>query len=87
VERRTDEMTTSDLDALTYEQLVEALEGITTKMAEGDIGIEEVAELYERAGQLQEHAAARLERVRERIEGLADERTDGRTDGRTESPA
>jgi exodeoxyribonuclease VII small subunit len=60
-----------ELDAMTYEQLVEALEAITTRMAEGDIGIEEVADLYERAGRLQAHAAARLERVRVRIEGLA----------------
>jgi exodeoxyribonuclease VII small subunit len=60
-----------DLDAMTYEQLVEALEEITAKMAAGDIGIEKVADLYERAGQLHGVAASRLERVRERIEGLA----------------
>jgi exodeoxyribonuclease VII small subunit len=60
-----------DLNALTYEQLVEALESLTARMAAGDIGIEEVADLYERAGELHAAAAARLARVRERIDGMA----------------
>jgi exodeoxyribonuclease VII small subunit len=66
-----------DLAALTYEQLLEALEGLVHRMAAGDIGIEEVADLYERAGRLHAEASARLERVRARIEGLvaADEHT------------
>ena len=41
-------------------------------MAAGDIGIEAVADLYEEAGRLHHEASARLERVRERIEVLAD---------------
>jgi exodeoxyribonuclease VII small subunit len=62
-----------DLDTVTYEQLVEALEAIITRMAAGDIGIEEVADLYEQAGRLHAQAAARLEGVRRRIEGLVEE--------------
>ena len=61
----------SDLDGLTYEQLVEELEALTTRMGSGEIGIEEVADLYERAGRLYTEAQARLERVRERIAALS----------------
>ena len=60
-----------DLDGRTYEQLVEELEAITARMASGEIGIEEVADLYERAGLLYTEAQARLERVRARIEALS----------------
>ncbi len=58
-------------DSLTYEQLVEALEELTRRMADGAIGIEEAVDLYERAGQLHAQAAERLARVQARIEGLA----------------
>ena len=54
-----------------FEDLVEELERITRQMAAGDIGIEEVTDLYERAGRLHAEAATRLEQVRERIERLA----------------
>ncbi len=56
---------------LTYEQLVEALEELTRRMADGDIGIEEAVDLYERAGQLHAQAAERLAAVQARIERLA----------------
>ena len=55
---------------LTFEQLVESLERLTERMASGDIGIEEAADLYERAQHLHGLAAARLSRVQERIERL-----------------
>lgn len=55
---------------LTFEQLVEALESLTERMAAGDIGIEAAADLYERAQHLHALAAARLARVQQRIEGL-----------------
>ncbi|GAC1528706.1 MAG: hypothetical protein NVS3B12_01040 [Acidimicrobiales bacterium] len=61
----------ADLATLTFEQLVEHLEGITRRMAAGDIGIEAVAELYEEAGRLHAEAAERLEGVRRRLETLA----------------
>ena len=60
----------AELDALSYEQLVERLESIVSRMAAGDIGIEEVADLYEEAGRLHAAATERLERVRRRVEGL-----------------
>ena len=56
---------------MSYEELVEALEQLTQRMAEGDIGIEKAVELYERAGRLHALAAERLARVQERIERLA----------------
>jgi exodeoxyribonuclease VII small subunit len=64
-------MTDDDLDSLTYEQLLEALEGLTAQMADGTVGIERATELYERANALHERAAARLRAVEERISRLA----------------
>ena len=59
-----------DLDAMTFEQLVAALEQLTDRMAAGDIGIEEAASLYEQAGELHAAAAARLAAVQARIDKL-----------------
>lgn len=61
----------ADPAAMTFEQLVAALEALTTRMASGDIGIEEAAELYEQAQHLHALAAGRLARVQERIDRLA----------------
>jgi exodeoxyribonuclease VII small subunit len=61
-------VTVEDLSALTFEQLLERLEGITRRMAAGDIGIEAVTDLYEEAGRLHAEATERLERVRRRLE-------------------
>ena len=58
-------------ESMSYEQLVDALEQLTQRMADGDIGIEEAVELYEQAGRLHAMAAERLARVQERIERLA----------------
>lgn len=59
-------------ESMTYEQLVEALEKLTERMADGAIGIEEAVDLYERAGRLEKLARDRLERVQRRIESLSD---------------
>lgn len=61
----------ADPASLTYEALVDALEALTDRMASGSIGIEEAADLYERAGALHAAALERLARVRERIDRLA----------------
>lgn len=55
-----------------YEDLVAELEALTERMASGDLGIEEAADLYERARSLHGAAAERLARVQARIEALAD---------------
>lgn len=57
-------------ESYTFEQLVEELELLTDRMAAGDIGIEEAADLYEQAQRLHALAEERLRRVQERIEQL-----------------
>lgn len=61
------------LDRLSYEELVETLEDLTKKMSSAEVGIEEAAELYARAGRVHRAALTRLERVRQRIEALDSE--------------
>ena len=61
----------SDLGSMSYEELIEALEALTEQMASGAIGIEEAADLYERATLLHRAAAERLAAVEERIARLA----------------
>jgi exodeoxyribonuclease VII small subunit len=59
-----------DLEALSFEELVDRLEALTDQLADGGIGIERAADLYERAQRLHAAAAARLEAVAKRIETL-----------------
>ena len=63
-------MADPDLDALTFEQLVEKLESTIAKMAGGELGIEEVTDLYERAGRLHAAATERLASIQERTAKL-----------------
>jgi exodeoxyribonuclease VII small subunit len=63
-------------DQMTFEELVAALEQLTDRMASGDIGIEEVADLYEKAEMLHALAAERLAKVQARIEALAEKELD-----------
>ena len=58
-------------EKMTFEQLVAELEQLTERMASGDIGIEEVADLYEKAERLHALAAERLAKVQARIDALA----------------
>ncbi|MEO7837158.1 MAG: exodeoxyribonuclease VII small subunit [Acidimicrobiales bacterium] len=60
-----------DESSMTYEQLVDALERLTQRMADGDVGIEEAVELYERAGRLHAQASERLAGIQDRIARLA----------------
>ena len=59
-----------DLDGRTFEELVDELERTIDQMAGGALGIEEVTDLYERAGELHAAATERLARIQERIEKL-----------------
>jgi exodeoxyribonuclease VII small subunit len=58
-------------ETMTFEQLLSALENLTDRMASGDIGIEEAADLYEQAELLHGLATERLARVQARIEARA----------------
>ena len=60
----------ADLEQLSFEELVAALEGLTDRLASGQIGIEEAADLYEQAERLHAAASDRLARVQARIEAL-----------------
>lgn len=66
-----DHLIAGDGSSMTYEELVDALEQLTHRMADGDVGIEEAVDLYERAGRLHAQAAERLDRIQERIARLA----------------
>jgi exodeoxyribonuclease VII small subunit len=55
-------------ESMTFEQLLSALEKLTDRMASGEIGIEEAADLYEQAELLHALATERLARVQARIE-------------------
>jgi exodeoxyribonuclease VII small subunit len=58
-------------ETMTFEQLLSALEKLTDRMASGEIGIEEAADLYEQAEVLHALATERLARVQARIEARA----------------
>jgi exodeoxyribonuclease VII small subunit len=62
-----------ELDALTYEELVGMLEDLTERLSSGDVGIEEATDLYEAASAVHAAASERLDRVRARIEAVAEE--------------
>jgi len=59
-------------DPRTFEQLVDELDATIARMAAGDLGIEEVTELYERAGRLHALATERLAKIQERIDKLTE---------------
>ena len=60
----------ADLEALSFEELMERLEAITDQLASGDVGIERAAELYEEAEGLHAAARRRLDEVQARIARL-----------------
>lgn len=59
------------LEALSFEEILAALESVTNRMASGEIGIEAATDLYEQAEILHAAAQARLEAVEARIARLA----------------
>lgn len=60
-----------DLASLSYEEIVEKLEALTTRLSAGDAGIEAATDLYEEAQRLHAAASARLDQVRARLDALA----------------
>lgn len=59
------------LEGLTFEEILAALERVTSRMASGELGIEAATDLYEQAEILHAAAQARLEAVEARIAKLA----------------
>jgi exodeoxyribonuclease VII small subunit len=58
-------------DRRSFEELVGELEAVTEQLAGGQIGIEQAADLYERAEHLHRLARARLEAVQARVDRLS----------------
>lgn len=58
------------LEELSFEQLLDALELVTNKLASGELGIEAATDLYEQAEILHAAAEQRLAAVEARIERL-----------------
>jgi exodeoxyribonuclease VII small subunit len=58
------------LASLTFEELLAALEVVTGRLANGDLGIEAAADVYEQAELLHAAATERLAAVEARIERL-----------------
>ena len=65
-------MSGGEFKDLRYEQIVEQLEATIARMADGTVGIEEAAALYEEAGRLHDAATQRLDALRARIESLTE---------------
>lgn len=65
------ELASEDLGSLTYEELVALLEDLARRMSSGEVGIEEAAALYERAGAVHAAASERLARVTARLAALS----------------
>lgn len=59
-----------------FEDLIAELEAVAASMDRGEIGIEEAANLYERASALHREATARLAAVQERVSELRRRETD-----------
>ena len=59
-----------ELNTMTFEELVAELESVAHAMDRGDIGIEEAADLYGRAGTLHAAARDRLRQVEQRLAAL-----------------
>lgn len=59
-------------DPRSFEDIVSELEDVVRRMSGTDIGIEEAADLYEKARGLHDAAAARLEAVEARIAELSE---------------
>jgi exodeoxyribonuclease VII small subunit len=57
-------------ESWTFEQLMDALEAITARLASGELGIEAAADLYEQAEHLHSLASERLAQVQARVERL-----------------
>ena len=61
---------TDDLSALSFEAAMKELEGVVSRLEQGDATLEESIALYERGAKLRSHCDARLKDAEERIERI-----------------
>ena len=61
---------TDDLSALSFEAAMKELEGVVSRLEQGDATLEESIALYERGAKLRAHCDARLKDAEERIERI-----------------
>ena len=62
--------TDAELAKLRYEELIATLEGLTRRMSDPEVGIEEATDLYERARVVHRMATERLDAIRKRIDEM-----------------
>lgn len=67
-----DETGINDDESLTFEQALEALEEIVTRLEEGDLSLEESLRLFERGQALADHCNEQLSAATLRVEQLTE---------------
>ncbi|MAQ36268.1 exodeoxyribonuclease VII small subunit [Thioclava sediminum] len=60
----------SDIDALSFEEAMKALEEVVGKLEHGDVPLDESIKLYERGAKLKEHCAKLLKEAEARVEKI-----------------
>lgn len=61
---------TDDIAALSFEAAMKELEGVVSRLEQGDATLEESIALYERGAKLRAHCDTRLKDAEERIERI-----------------
>ena len=65
----------SDINTLTFEQAMEELEGIVSRLESGDIALEESLAIYQRGNLLQRHCEEKLKDATAKIEAISKDGT------------
>ncbi|AQS46495.1 MULTISPECIES: exodeoxyribonuclease VII small subunit [Thioclava] len=60
----------SDINALSFEEAMKALEEVVGKLEHGDVPLDESIKLYERGAKLKEHCAKLLKEAEARVEKI-----------------
>lgn len=60
----------SDIDAMSFEQAIKALEEVVGQLEHGDVPLDRSIELYERGARLKERCAKLLKEAEERVEKI-----------------
>lgn len=60
----------SDIDAMSFEEAIKALEEVVGQLEHGDVPLDRSIELYERGARLKERCATLLKEAEERVEKI-----------------